>query len=123
MTTTTTSAPAAVAVAQAYFQAWSAHDVESAMLLVDPQIVCLAPAGRIEGREAFRAFMGPFVDSVERTALVARYGDDSMAVTVYDTDTRVVHDAPGAECVRVRDGRIVWMRIIFDRLPFRDAAG
>ena len=122
--TTTTSAPAAVAVAQAYFQAWSAHDFESAMRLVDPHIVCLALAGRIEGSDAFRAFMGPFVDSVERTALVARYGDDSSAVTVYDTDTRLVHDARGAECVRVRDGRIVWMRIIiFDRLPFRDAVG
>ena len=48
----------------------------SAMQLVDPHIVCLAPAGRIEGSDAFRAFMGPFVDSVERTALVARYGDD-----------------------------------------------
>src|SRR5829696_3449918 len=49
-------------------------------------------------------------------------GDDGCAVTVYDTDTRVVRDAPGAECVRVRDGRIVWMRIIVDRLPFREAA-
>jgi ketosteroid isomerase-like protein len=121
--TTTTSVPTAVAVAQAYFRAWSAHDFESAMRFVDPQIVCLAPAGRMDGSEAFRGFMGPFVDSVERTELVAQYGDDECAVTVYDTDTRLVHDAPGAECVRVRDGRIVWMRIIFDRLPFRQAAG
>jgi hypothetical protein len=93
------------------------------MTFIDPEIVCLAPAGRIDGGAGFRGFMGPFVDSVERVAIVAQYGDDECAVTVYDTDTRVVHDAPGAECVRVRDGRIAWMRIIFDRLPFREAAG
>ena len=121
--TTTPRTPAAVDVARAYFQAWSAHDFEAAMHHVDPHIVCLAPAGRIEGGPAFRGFMGPFVESVVRVSLVAQYGDDECAVTVYDTDTRVVRDAPGAECVRVRDGRIVWMRIIFDRLPFRQAAG
>jgi SnoaL-like domain len=121
--TTTTPALTALAVAQAYFQAWSAHDFDSAMRYVDPEIVCLAPAGRIEGSAAFQEFMGPFVDSVERVSLVAQYGDDQCAVTVYDTDTRTVPDAPGAECVRVRDGRIAWMRIIFDRLPFRQAAG
>jgi ketosteroid isomerase-like protein len=120
--TMTPPAPAAVAVAQAYFQAWSAHDFESAMRFVDPDVVCLAPAGRLEGGAAFRGFMGPFVDSVERTALIAQYGDDECAVTMYDTDTHRVQDAPGAECVRVRDGRIVWMRIIFDRLPFRPVA-
>ena len=121
--TTTVPTPIAVGVARAYFQAWSAHDFDSAMRYVDPHILCFAPAGRIEGRAAFQGFMGPFVESVERVSLVAQYGDDECAVTVYDTDTRVVRDAPGAECVRVRDGRIVWMRIIFDRLPFRQAAG
>ncbi len=121
--TMTSPTMTAVGVARAYFQAWSAHDFDSAMRFVDPHILCLAPAGRIEGSAAFRGFMGPFVDSVERAVLVAQYGDDECAVTVYDTDTRVVHDAPGAECVRVRDGRIVWMRIIFDRLPFREASG
>jgi hypothetical protein len=32
-----------------------------------------------------------------------------------------VADAPGADAVKVVDGRISWMRIIFDRAPF-DAA-
>ena len=30
-------------------------------------------------------------------------------------------DAPGAECLTVRDGKISHLRIVFDRLPF-DAA-
>jgi ketosteroid isomerase-like protein len=32
-----------------------------------------------------------------------------------------VKDAPGAECVTVRDGKITRMRVIFDRLPFEEA--
>jgi len=32
-----------------------------------------------------------------------------------------VKDAPCAECVTVRDGKITHMRIIFDRLPFDEA--
>ena len=65
--------------------------------------------------------MGPFAAGVTRAELLAAFGDDETAVLMYDTDTVLVSGAPGAECVRVRDGRIVHMRIIFDRTPF-DAA-
>jgi hypothetical protein len=40
----------------------------------------------------------------------------------YETDTVPVKDAPGAECVAVKDGKIIHMRIIFYRLPFEEAA-
>jgi hypothetical protein len=40
---------------------------------------------------------------------------------MYGTDTVPVQNAPGAEYVTVQDGRITYMRIIFDRAPF-DAA-
>ena len=51
----------------------------------------------------------------------AGLGDAQTAVVMYDTDTVAVKDAPAAECVTVRNGVIVHMRIIFDRAPF-DAA-
>jgi hypothetical protein len=47
-------------------------------------------------------------------------------VLVYDTRTPPVASGPGAECLTVRDGKIVHNRFIFDRLPFeaaRQAAG
>jgi len=40
---------------------------------------------------------------------------------MYDTDTVPVKNAPGAEYHQVRNGRITYLRIIFDRAPF-DAA-
>ena len=116
----------AVQIAVAYYQAWTSHDFDQAMTYVAEDIVCLAPAGRYEGAEAFRGFMGPFVQIVTRSHLIAAFGDDKTALLMYDTGTVPVHDAPGAEFVTVTNGKISQIKIIFDRLPFvaaRRAAG
>jgi hypothetical protein len=112
---------AALDVAVAYHEAWTSKDFERAMTYVAEDIVCDAPAGRIEGAEAYRAFMGPFVQILKRAELIAAFGDDTTAIVVYDTETVPVHSAPGAECVTVEDGRIVYSRFIFDRAPFEAA--
>ena len=113
-------------VALAYHRAWTSNDFERAMTFIAPDIVCLAPAGRIVGAEAFRAFMGPFAQILTRSELLSAFGDRSTAVLIYDTDTIPVKNAPAAEYLTVRNGLIVAMRIIFDRAPFdaaRRAAG
>lgn len=111
----------AVATSRAYYEAWAAQDFDRAMTLVADDVVCLAPAGRLEGAAAFRAFMEPFTRIVTRTELVAAFGDDRTSVLLYDTSTIPVPDAPGAECHTVVDGRITEIRIVFDRLPFAEA--
>jgi len=119
------SSGVALETALAYYRAWTSHDFELAMTHIAPDIVCQAPAGRLVGAQAFRDFMGPFAQIVTRSELVAAYGDDRVAVLVYDTDTVPVQNAPGAECLTVVGGRIQHLRIIFDRLPFvaaREAA-
>ncbi|MBV9329881.1 MAG: nuclear transport factor 2 family protein [Chloroflexi bacterium] len=116
----------ALETALAYFQAWTNQDFDRAMTYIAEDIVCLAPAGRLEGAEAFRGFMGPFAKILTRSSLIAAFGDDTTALLMYDTDTLPVKDAPGAECLTVENGKITRMRIIFDRLPFdaaRRAAG
>lgn len=116
----------ALRVALAYYEAWTAKDLERAMDYVDDDIVCDAPAGRVEGAAAYREFMAPFVGILERAELWAAFGNEETAVVVYDTQTVPVASAPGAECVTVRDGKIVRSRFIFDRAPFaaaRSAAG
>jgi ketosteroid isomerase-like protein len=115
------TAGTALQVALAYHRAWTAGDLEQAMRYVADDVVCLAPSGRHEGAEAFRGFMGPFAASLTRAELLAAFGDEETALVMYDTDTVQVRGAPGAECVTVRDGRIVHMRIIFDRTPFEAA--
>jgi ketosteroid isomerase-like protein len=116
----------ALEVALAYYQAWTSKDVEAAMGHLADDVVCDAPAGRIEGVEAYRQFLGPFAQLLLGDELLAAFGDQTRAVLVYDTRTPPVASAPGAECLTVRDGKIVYNRFIFDRLPFdaaRRAAG
>jgi hypothetical protein len=52
---------AALDTALAYYRAWTGHDFGTAMTYIAEDIVCQAPAGRLDGAAAFRGFMGPFV--------------------------------------------------------------
>lgn len=120
-TTIAERTPDALATLLDYHRAWTGGDFDAAMRFVADDVVVLCPAGRLDGAAAFRSFMGPFSSMVTRYERVAAFGDDAGAVIVYDTDTVPVPNAPGAEAVRVAGGRITWMRIIFDRLPFEAA--
>ena len=111
----------ALETALAYHRAWTGGDFERAMSYVADDIVCLAPAGRLDGATAFRGFMGPFTQILKRANMISAFGDDTTALIMYDTETVPVPSAPAAECLTVRDGRIIHDRFIFDRLPF-DAA-
>jgi ketosteroid isomerase-like protein len=111
----------ALRTALAYYQAWTDHDLDRAMSYIADDIVCDAPAGRLEGAAAYRGFMGPFVQILRAAKLIAAFGDDRTAMIMYDTETVPVPSAPGAECVTVADGKITYSRFVFDRAPF-DAA-
>jgi ketosteroid isomerase-like protein len=122
---TETTSPA-LHIALAYYQAWTGHDVDKAMSYIADDIVCDAPAGRLEGAAAYRGFIGPFVQILRGATLIAAFGDDQTALIMYDTETVPVPSAPAAECVTVTDGKITYNRFIFDRAPFdaaRKAAG
>jgi SnoaL-like domain len=111
----------ALQVALAYHQAWTGHDLDQAMSYIAADIVCDAPAGRIQGAEAYRAFMAPFVQILTGSRMMAAFGDDETALVMYDTDTVPVKGAPGAECVTVKDGKITRSHFVFDRAPFEAA--
>lgn len=111
----------ALDTALAYYRAWTSQDFDQAMTHIAEDIVCDAPAGRIEGTEAFRAFMGPFAQILTHSDLIAAFGDENTALLMYDTDTVPVKNAPGAECHTVQDGKITHIRIVFDRAPFEAA--
>jgi ketosteroid isomerase-like protein len=52
-----------LSTALAYYEAWTAKDLDRAMTYIDDHIVCDAPAGRIDGAEGYRSFMAPFVQT------------------------------------------------------------
>jgi ketosteroid isomerase-like protein len=112
------TASPALRTALAYYHAWTSHDLDKAMSYIADDIVCDAPAGRLEGAAAYRGFMGPFVQILTGSELIAAFGDDTTALIMYDTETVPVRSAPAAECVTVSDGKITRSRFIFDRAPF-----
>ena len=111
----------ALQVALAYHQAWTSKDLDQAMNYISEDISCDAPAGRIEGAEAYRAFMAPLVQILADAHMIAAFGDEDTALVMYDTETVPVKSAPGAECVTVKDGKITHSRFLFDRAPFEAA--
>lgn len=111
----------ALRTALAYHEAWTGKDLDRAMSYIADDIVCDAPAGRLDGAEAYRRFMAPFVEILLDAKVIAAFGDERTAVVVYDTATIPVPSGPAAECVTVEDGRITYSRFIFDRLPFQAA--
>ena len=117
---TGTDSPA-LRTALAYYQAWTSHNLDKAMSYIADDIVCDAPAGRLEGAGAYRGFLGPFVQIVTGATMIAAFGNDQTALVMYDTHTVPVKSAPGAECVTVKDGKITYSRFVFDRAPFEAA--
>lgn len=75
------------------------------MTYVSADIVCDAPAGRIEGSDAYRAFMGPFVQMVTDAHLIAAFGDDETALLMYDTETIRSRARPAPNASRSRTAR------------------
>ena len=109
---------AALRVAMDYYRAWTAGDMDAAMRHLADDIVCDAPAGRIEGAAAYRAFLGPFAGMLRSATLLAAFGDGQTAMIMYDTETALVPSAPGAECLTVVAGLVTYNRFVFDRAPF-----
>jgi ketosteroid isomerase-like protein len=111
----------ALQVALAYYEAWTNKNIDRAMSYIADDIVCHAPAGRIDGAAAYREFIGPFTRILKGAELIAAFGDQTKAMLMYDTETVPVASAPGAECVTVENGKITKSHFIFDRAPFQAA--
>ena len=111
----------ALRTAMAYYDAWTSHDLDAAMGYIAEDIVCDAPAGRLEGAEAYQNFIEPFMRILTGSTIIAAFGDDETALVMYDAHTVPVRNAPGAECVTVKNDKITYSRFVFDRAPF-DAA-
>jgi ketosteroid isomerase-like protein len=122
MAMTDTTSPA-LRTALAYYQAWTSHDLEKAMSYIADDIVLDSPGGRLEGAEAYRGFIGPFLQILTGSKMIAAFGDEETALVMYDTETVPVKSAPGAECVTVKDGKITYSRNVFDSGPILAALG
>ncbi len=108
----------ALQTALAYHRAWTSGDLDGAMVHVSDEIVCRAPDGDITGKEAYRGYLGGFLQVMTGLTDVAAFGDDEQALLFYCPHTAATSTAPAAEHFTLRDGQIVESRLVFDRLSF-----
>lgn len=106
----------------AYHEVWRTNDIEQTMGFIADDIVCDAPAGRLEGAAAFRGFVEGFSRMLKGAKLTAAFGDDESAVIIDEIETAAVPSAPSAGYFTVRDGKITRILYIFDRVPYQAGA-
>ncbi|MES4908244.1 MULTISPECIES: nuclear transport factor 2 family protein [unclassified Streptomyces] len=109
-------------IAEGYAKAWTSGDVETALTFLKEDVVCDAPAGRIEGVAAYRPFTQKFVDLLTEATVTKVLADEGSAAIVYSIDTPWTKGFRCAEYMTIEDGKIAHVTTIFDRLPAAEAA-
>jgi ketosteroid isomerase-like protein len=112
----------ALHTALAYYEAYADKDLEEAMSFIAEDIICDAPAGRIEGARAFRGFLESLFKLLKGAELIVSFNVQETAILLYDNETIPVPSAPSAGYFTVVDGKITRLRLIFDRVPYEAAA-
>ena len=80
-----------------------------------------APAGRVEGVDAYRPFTQEFVDVLISATITKVLADDTSAAIAYSFDTQWVKDFRCTEFMTIADGKINHVTTVFDRLPLSQA--
>lgn len=105
-------------IVQQYHRAWTSGDIDTAMHLVADDIVCRAPGGDLNGKEAYRAFIGGFAPSLTGIGDIAEFVDGDRVALFYYPQTAATSTTPAAEFFTVAGGKIAQSVLIFDRLSY-----
>jgi ketosteroid isomerase-like protein len=110
----------ALDVALAYYNAWSSKNIDEAVSYFADDFVSQTPEGPKDAA-AYRKFLDDYCGILVKAELVGAYGEDDTALMYYDSTTGPVPYVPAADWFRVRDGKIVELRIVFDQLTLNGA--
>lgn len=105
-------------IVKQYHQAWTNGHVEKAMNYVADDITCRAPGVDLQGRDAYRGFIGGFAPMLTGIGDIAEFVDGDRVALFYYPQTAVTSTAPAAEFFTVRQGKIAESVLIFDRLSY-----
>lgn len=114
----TASATTALDIVLAYHRAWTSGDVDQAMAYLSGDIVCRAPGGGMTGKEAWRAYLTGFVPYLTGLSDVTNFAAGDHVALFYFPQTAATSTALAAEHFTVRDGAIVELMLVFDRLSY-----
>lgn len=105
-------------IVRKYHQAWTSGDIDTAMELVSDEITCRAPGIDLDGKDAYRGFIGGFAPMLTGIGDIAEFADGDRVALFYYPQTAATSTTSAAEFFTVADRKIVESVLIFDRLSY-----
>ncbi|GAA4816448.1 nuclear transport factor 2 family protein [Tomitella cavernea] len=103
---------------QKYHRAWTSGDIDTAMSYVADDVACRAPGVDLDGKDAYRGFIGGFAPMLTGIGDIAEFVDEDRVALFYYPQTMSTSTTPAAEFFTVKDGKITESVLIFDRLSY-----
>lgn len=106
------------AVVDSYHRAWTSGAVDEAMTYLADDVRCHAPDENVGTKEAWREYLASFVPMLTGAPEHTRMIDGERVALWYFPQTAATSTTLASELFTVRDGRIVEIRLAFDRLGY-----
>lgn len=107
-----------VDVVDAYHQAWTGGDVDRAMTYLAEDARCFAPDEDVATKSDWHEYLASFVPMLTGAPEHTRIVDGERVALWYFPQTEVTATTLASELFTVHDGRIVEVRLAFDRLGY-----
>jgi ketosteroid isomerase-like protein len=108
----------ALSTVEAYHQAWTGGDVDRALTYVSDDVRCFAPDEDVTTKGDWHEYLASFVPMLTGAPEHARMSDGDRVALWYFPQTAVTKTTLASELFTVREGKIVEIRLAFDRLGY-----
>jgi hypothetical protein len=104
-------------VANAYFDAWNANDIERVRPLLDSDVDFVGALGRTHGVAETLNGLGGMFAMTRQVEVIHRWVDGPDVLTWFELRTATARPMAIANWSHVEDGRITRIRVTFDPRP------
>jgi hypothetical protein len=108
-------------IARAFTHAWASQDMHAAADYLADDVTFDGPSGNSVGKQAYIEALAKFAQAVTGVTILAAFGDDSLALIMYDLATGPFGTLTSAELLTFREGKIAADKLTFDTFPIRGA--
>jgi ketosteroid isomerase-like protein len=108
----------ALSTVVAYHEAWTGGDVDRALTYVAEDVRCFAPDEAVTTKSDWQAYLTRFVPMLTGAPEHSRMTDGDRVALWYFPQTAVTTRTLASELFTVQDGKIVEIRLAFDRLGY-----
>ena len=108
----------APAIVEAYHRAWTSGDVDRALTYMSDDVRCFAPDENVTTKRDWQHYLSGFVPMLTGAPEHARMTEGNRVALWYFPQTAVTTTTLASELFTVQEGKIVEIRLAFDRLGY-----